>query len=198
MLFFAVGFKRHHDAASAHKAAGRLRFTVAVAGIVGVDVQVKLVVLTVVLAGFDCGRKELNAVGFKLFLSGTAILRVFLQEGGVVLFVLGILGIREVSIKAFGRIGYTVLMLLLRAALKCHDAAVDNGCTTVVFAFFKDDDLGAVIDSGGGCTHAGNAGTCNHNVRCHVPFGWRAQKARGRSSKIGSGKACKSGCGCAG
>lgn len=138
-FLFAVGFKRHYDAASAHKAAGRLRFTVAVAGIVGVDVQVKLVVLTVVLAGFGCGRKELNAVGFKLFLSGTAILRVFLQESGDVLFVLGILGIREVSIKAFGRIGYTVFTLPLCAALKCHDAAVDNGCTTVVLAFFKDD-----------------------------------------------------------
>lgn len=96
-------------------------------------------VLTVVLAVFGCGRKELNAVGFKLFLSGTAILRVFLQESGDVLFVLGILGIREVSMKAFGRIGYTVFTLPLCAALKCHDAAVDNGCTTVVFAFFKDD-----------------------------------------------------------
>lgn len=156
-------------------------FTVAVAGIVGVDVQVKLVVLTVVLAGFDCGRKELNAVGFKLFLSGTAILRVFLQESGDVLFVLGILGIREVSMKAFGRIGYTVFTLPLRAALKCHDAAVDNGRATVVLAFFKDDDFGAVIDSSGSGTHAGNAGTCNYNICCHVPFGWRAQKTGRRS-----------------
>ena len=48
------------------------------------------------------------------------------------------------SVKARGRILNAVFALPLGAALQRHDAAVDDGSAAVVFALFKDHDLGAL------------------------------------------------------
>ena len=182
-LLFAVGLQRHHHAAAAHEAAGGLGLTVAVARIVRVDVEIKLMVLAVVLSGGGCRREKLHAVGFEPFLRGAAVFRVLFDERGVVLLVFRVLGIGQVVVEAFRRILHVVFALPLRAALQGHDAAVDDRSAAVVLTLFKHDHFGAVVDRCGCSAHTGDTGTRDDHVRREIPLGGKLTKTGGGDGK---------------
>ena len=182
-LLFAVGLQRHHHAAAAHEAAGRLGLTVAVARIVRVDVKIKLMVLAVVLPRGGSCRQKLHAVGFKPFLRGAAVIRVLFDERRVVLLVFRVLGIGQVVVEAFRRILHVVFALPLRAALQGHDAAVDDRSAAVVLTLFKHDHFGAVVDRCGCSAHTGDTGTRDDHVRREIPLDGKLTKTGGGGGK---------------